>query len=206
MGEWVGGVGGKDGGRGKAGRAEVIHVGRAHRESNLSTFRSAKGTHFSYFKASNDSVVGHRQYCERQWINLSSEAFPSADVSMNFSGKLPNVLLLVLLAAQGKLSDPRRAAEPRWVGLLDGAGVTLSSTYLMHTSVLLCSLHYFKVICTDRAGWKLTENNPAPGSAKTAGTRRSRQIQQTLLTKRCARNSTHAGLIQLEVLTNNQHI
>lgn len=29
-------------GGGKAGRAEVVHVGRAHRESNLSTLGSAK--------------------------------------------------------------------------------------------------------------------------------------------------------------------
>lgn len=135
---WVGGGCGRHGRReGKAGRAEVIHVGRAHRESNLSTFRSAKGTKFSNFKASNESVVGHRQYCDRQWINLLAEAFPSADVSMNFSGKLPNVLLLVLLAAQGKQSDPRRAAEPFRVGLLHGAGVTLLSSYLGHMGVLL---------------------------------------------------------------------
>lgn len=43
VGEWVGECNaGTKGGRGKAGRAEVIHVGRAHRESNLSTLGSAK--------------------------------------------------------------------------------------------------------------------------------------------------------------------
>lgn len=46
MGEWVGELyAGTEGrGEGEAGRAEVVHVGRAHRESNLnlSTLRSAK--------------------------------------------------------------------------------------------------------------------------------------------------------------------
>lgn len=74
----------------------------------------SKGTFSSNFKASNGSVVGYRQYCDHHHNRLSAEAFPSADVSMNFSGKLPNVLLLVLLAAQGKHSDPQRAVDRCW--------------------------------------------------------------------------------------------
>lgn len=47
VGEWAGVWGaGVEGGVGIAGRAHVIHVGGAHRESKLSTFRSAK-THLA---------------------------------------------------------------------------------------------------------------------------------------------------------------
>lgn len=117
-----------------------------------------KGTIFSNFKAPNGSVVGYRQYCDHQHNRLSAEAFPSADVSMNFSGKLPNVLLLVLLAAQGKHSDPQRAVDRCWaLKKYHCPLVTLVSPCLGHVSVLLsCSLHHFQMICSHpQPSWAL---------------------------------------------------
>lgn len=98
---WLSGTRGR--GEGEVGPAEEVgHTGRAHRESKLSTLESEKG-----------NVAWIVRLPRRRWwvtdktsvisiVFYPQKASSSAGVSMNFSGKLTLVLLLVLLAAQGK--------------------------------------------------------------------------------------------------------
>ena len=82
----------------------------AHRESDLSKLRSAEEKCCSNLKAPQTAVfLGLTD----NTLIFSSIFYPQkasrgADASMNFSGKLPNVLLLVLLAAQGKTDRESR--------------------------------------------------------------------------------------------------
>lgn len=89
------------GGRRKAERAEVIHDGGAHRDSNLST-PELTGTPLISFQPLRCICGGLVRTFKSDAATLHPESLPGAYVSMNFPGKLPSILLLVLLAAQGK--------------------------------------------------------------------------------------------------------
>lgn len=87
------------GGRGEAGRTEVVHVGRAHQPLRV---RERKGKRCSNLEASQTSAA---DYYENSLFSIAiyiQKNSPSADVSMNLSGKLTNILLAVILAAQGR--------------------------------------------------------------------------------------------------------
>lgn len=115
VGEWVWDTG-KGNGRGEAGRAEVVHVGRAHHESNLTT-RAGAQEHVPVILRLHCRV--HRVTTWTLAITTvfySQEASTNADVSMNFSGKLASVALLVLLAAQGKTLRAKSTVLPNTVG------------------------------------------------------------------------------------------
>lgn len=112
MGEWVGvwdaGMeGGKEGRwwwrRGERAVHKLFMSAGAHRASNLSTLRERRATFLSP-RNSSKRLRG----CSVTTITTvyPQKRFQEADVSMTFPGKLPSVLLLVLLAAQGKRSGP----------------------------------------------------------------------------------------------------
>lgn len=75
----------------------------AHRASNLSTLPERKA---AFLSPQNSSK--RLRGCSVTTITAvyPHKRFQEADVSMTFPGKLPSVLLLVLLAAQGKRSGP----------------------------------------------------------------------------------------------------
>lgn len=75
----------------------------AHRASNLSTLPERKA---AFLSPQNSSK--RLRGCSVTTITAvyPQERFQEADISMTFPGKLPSVLLLVLLAAQGKRSGP----------------------------------------------------------------------------------------------------
>lgn len=107
MGVWDAGMEGEKeggGGGGGAGCARVIHVGgSAPRLQPLHTLRERKAA-FLCLPNSSKRLRG----CSVTTITAvyPQKRFQEADVSMTFPGKLPSVLLLVLLAAQGKHSGP----------------------------------------------------------------------------------------------------
>lgn len=88
-------AGAEDGG-GEAGRGEVVHVGAAHHPLRVKERKSW------IFRLHRPLQVNRDRNPPSETRFHPIKASPGSDVSMNFFGKLPVFLLLVLLAAQGK--------------------------------------------------------------------------------------------------------
>lgn len=158
-----------EGGRGKAGRAEVVHVGGAHRESDLSTLRSAK---------ENVAVIlkGFTDVCSRLLTRLKSAA--SSFIRREHLQAPMNRWISpgnwqtssCWCSSQRKVSTEIHSAPS-----IDAEKVALSP-YLFYSCDFSWIARYitFKLfgathpklppLCA--SGWKISENNSATGSGR----------------------------------------